>query len=216
VGADPPDARLASTRAPDRGVARRQAFLQAAREVFLEQGYEAASVNDVVRRAGGSLATLYSQFGNKEGLFLAFALDQHERFTRDMRPDNVDHLPLEQGLIAIGEHYLRAILTRDSLAFYRILVSEGRKFPVLIQRRINSVAENPPEVVSDYLERRAKADGFTVTLPHAAAFFNGLVRSRHHYFGLVDPAYQLAEADLKAHVRTAVTIFMNGAVARQR
>ena len=40
--------------------ARRHAFLLAAREVFLEQGYEEASVNDVVRRAGGSLATLYA------------------------------------------------------------------------------------------------------------------------------------------------------------
>ena len=68
--------------------------LQAAREVFLEQGYEAASVNDVVRRAGGSLATLYAQFGNKEGLFQAVTQDQHERFTRAMTPDSVDHLPL--------------------------------------------------------------------------------------------------------------------------
>ncbi|MBS0385347.1 MAG: helix-turn-helix transcriptional regulator, partial [Proteobacteria bacterium] len=46
----------------DRGVARRHAFLLSAREVFLEQGYEQASVNDVVRRAGGSFATLYAQF----------------------------------------------------------------------------------------------------------------------------------------------------------
>ena len=45
----------APARVPDRGVARRQAFLQAAREVFLEQGYEAASVNDVVRLAGGQI-----------------------------------------------------------------------------------------------------------------------------------------------------------------
>ena len=69
-------------RALDRGVARKQAFLQAAREVFLEHGYEAASVNEVVRRAGGSLATLYSQYGSKEGLFLAVAAEhpgEHRR-----------------------------------------------------------------------------------------------------------------------------------------
>lgn len=210
----PPDSKGAAARAPDRGVARRQAFLAAARDVFLEQGYEAASVNDVVRRAGGSLATLYSQFGNKEGLFLAFALDQHERFVRDIRPDNVDHLELEDGLVAIGEHYLRAILSRESLAFYRILVSEGRKFPTLLNRRISAAAESPPEVVADYLEKRRKIDGFTIHIPNAAAFFNGLLRARHHYFGLTDPDYRLSDADLKAHVRSAVAIFINGAITR--
>ncbi|HWU69582.1 MAG TPA: helix-turn-helix domain-containing protein, partial [Stenotrophobium sp.] len=52
-----------------RGAARREALLHAAREVFLEKGYVAASVEDVVGRVGGSKATLYSYFGNKEGLF---------------------------------------------------------------------------------------------------------------------------------------------------
>ena len=54
-----------------RGEARRRAFLDAAGKVFLAQGLGNASVNDVVRLAGGSLATLYQQFGSKEGLFLA-------------------------------------------------------------------------------------------------------------------------------------------------
>jgi len=54
-----------------RGAARRQAMLDAACEVFLEHGFEGASVADVVRRSGGSLATLYASFGSKEGLFEA-------------------------------------------------------------------------------------------------------------------------------------------------
>ena len=98
-----------SARPLDRGVARRQAFLEAAREVFLDQGYEAASVNDVVRLAGGSLATLYSQFGNKEGLFLAVVQDQHERVLAAMTPSSVDDLSLEDGLKQIGAQFVRAI-----------------------------------------------------------------------------------------------------------
>src|SRR3990172_9523505 len=52
-----------------RRVARRQAILDAARELFLERGYDGISMGDVVERAGGSLATVYSCFGSKEGLF---------------------------------------------------------------------------------------------------------------------------------------------------
>ena len=99
-------------RALDRGVARKQAFLQAAREVFLEHGYEAASVNEVVRRAGGSLATLYSQYGSKEGLFLAVAAEHQERFLAQILPvgEDYEHLPLREGLAVFANRFLDAIL----------------------------------------------------------------------------------------------------------
>jgi AcrR family transcriptional regulator len=193
------------TRAPDRGVARRQAFLQAAREVFLEQGYEAASVNDVVRRAGGSLATLYAQFGNKEGLFQAVTQDQHERFARAMTPESVDHLPLEAGLQAIGEHYVHALLTPENLAFFRIVVGEGRKFPEQLQRYIYTGAERVRAVIARFLEARgAEVDDTEM----AASYLLELWRSRHHYRALADDAYRITDSQLSEHVRAAVTFFM--------
>ncbi len=192
-------------RAPDRGVARRQAFLQAAREVFLEQGYEAASVNDVVRRAGGSLATLYAQFGNKEGLFQAVTQDQHERFTRAMTPDSVDHLQLEAGLQAIGEHYVRAYLMPENLAFFRIIVGEGRKFPEHLQRYISSGADRVRAILAGFLEAR----GAKVEDPDmAASYLLELWRSRHHYRALADDAYRITDKQLTEHVAAAVAFFM--------
>lgn len=193
-------------RSPDRGVARRQAFLQAAREVFLEQGYEAASVNDVVRRAGGSLATLYAQFGNKEGLFLAVTQDQHDRFVRAITPESADHLPLEQGLRAIGEHYTRAMLEPDNLAFFRIIVGEARKFPEHLQRYISSGgADKVRAVVAGYIQAR----GVKVDDPEiAASYLLELWRARHHYRALADNAYRVSEAELTAHVAAGVAFFL--------
>ena len=136
----------------DRGVARRHAFLEAAREVFLEQGYEAASVNDVVRRAGGSLATLYAQFGNKEGLFLAVTRDQQDRFVQAVTPECVDNLALEPGLQKIGEQFLTTILDKDNLAFFRIIVGEGRKYPQLLQRYSSSVADRVRAIITNYMK----------------------------------------------------------------
>lgn len=203
---------LASVRRPDRGVARRQAFLQAARLVFLEQGYEAASVNDVVRLAGGSLATLYAQFGNKEGLFLAVAQEQYERFVRAVAPDCVDHLPLEQGLQVIGENYLRTLLTHDNLAYLRVLIGEGRKFPQLLQRYISAAAERVSDVVADYLKRASK----NIDQPEvAASFFLDLLRGKHLFQVLADDAYELSEQERKAHVSRVVAFFLSGVGARQ-
>lgn len=198
-------------RHPDRGVARRQAFLQAAREVFLEQGYESASVNDVVRRAGGSLATLYAQFGNKEGLFLAVAQEQHERLVQAMTPDSVDHLPLDQGLQAIGERFLRAMLSRENLGFYRVLIGEGRKFPQLLQRYLSTGAERVRGVVASYLRQACSQckDPDVV-----AAYFLDLLRSRHHYRALADDAYAVSDAELVAHVGSVVKFLMKAVGAR--
>ena len=50
---------------------RRQAVLVAAEALFLEHGFERISVNTIVRRSGGSLATFYDMFGNKHGLLRA-------------------------------------------------------------------------------------------------------------------------------------------------
>lgn len=192
----------------DRGVARKHAFLEAAREVFLEQGYEAASVNDVVRRAGGSLATLYAQFGNKEGLFLAVMEDQHQRFAEAITPRDVDHLPREQALQVLGEQFTRAILERDSLAFFRLIVGEGRKFPQLLQRYTSqSGLELVRGVVADQIERTSPG---VKNATRYAAYFIELLRSHHQYVALADESYVLSEPDLKQHVAHAVRFILTG------
>jgi AcrR family transcriptional regulator len=201
-----------AARTQDRGVARRHAFLQAAREVFLEQGYEAASVNDVVRRAGGSLATLYAQFGNKEGLFFAVVQEQHERFMRAMTPDAVDHLSLEEGLKAIGVRYVSALLERDNLAFYRIMLGEARKFPEQMQRYMSTGgADKVLDTLGRFLKARSVMPGNEDT---GSSYLLSLWHSRHHYRSLADDAYRTTTADIAAHVERANRFFLNGALPR--
>jgi len=203
---------VATPRTQDRGVARRHAFLQAAREVFLEQGYEAASVNDVVRRAGGSLATLYAQYGNKEGLFFAVIQDQHERFIRAMTPECVDHLPLEQGLQAIGECFVRGLLARDNLAFFRVMVGEARKFPEQMRRYISTGgADKVLGVLAGFLRAR----GVTADdAENAASYLLELWRSRHHYRALVDDSYVVSDREISEHVARSIRLFLQGALPR--
>ncbi|HET9230142.1 MAG TPA: TetR/AcrR family transcriptional regulator [Vitreimonas sp.] len=201
-----------NARTQDRGVARRQAFLQAAREVFLEQGYEAASVNDVVRRAGGSLATLYAQFGNKEGLFFAVLQDQHERFTRAITPDSVDHLPLEAGLQAIGERYVCGLLTRENISFYRIMIGEARKFPEQTRRYFSTGgADKVTSVLAGFLRARGV---MTADPEFGASLLQQYWRSRHHYRAVVDDSYRVSEKEIAEHVARSVEFFLNGAMPR--
>jgi AcrR family transcriptional regulator len=52
-----------------------RALLDAARDVFAEQGFSGASIADVVDRAGSSVGSLYHHFGGKSELFLALWQD---------------------------------------------------------------------------------------------------------------------------------------------
>ncbi|MEN3274264.1 MAG: hypothetical protein V7631_54 [Massilia sp.] len=58
--------------------ARRQSIRIAALEVFLESGFDRASMSDICARLGYSKATLYSYFGSKEALFLDLVAEATE------------------------------------------------------------------------------------------------------------------------------------------
>jgi len=58
-----------------------RALLDAAREIFTEQGFIEASIADVVERAGSSVGSLYHHFGGKSELFLA--LYQEHQFAHE-------------------------------------------------------------------------------------------------------------------------------------
>ncbi len=63
----------------------RQAILAAARELFLEEGYENASIRKIAERIGYSPAAIYRYFGSKEDIFFAVAETGFRLFMRAMK-----------------------------------------------------------------------------------------------------------------------------------
>jgi AcrR family transcriptional regulator len=54
-------------------------LLEAANELFYEDGIHAVGIDRIIERADVAKATLYSSFGNKDGLIKAYLLSRHER-----------------------------------------------------------------------------------------------------------------------------------------
>ncbi len=65
-----------------RGIERRLALLLSATELFLEKGYDAVSLDDIVNHAGGSKTSIYKYFGNKDDLFTAICDYRREMFLK--------------------------------------------------------------------------------------------------------------------------------------
>jgi AcrR family transcriptional regulator len=118
-------------RTPGRLELRRERFLEEGERLFLAKGYAGASVNEIVRLAGGSLATLYSEFGSKEGLFAAIMKQRASVMFNWNVAESPRKTSLRAALIAFARRLLERYLSDDSLAFYRISISEGPRFPEL-------------------------------------------------------------------------------------
>lgn len=112
--------------------ARREQFLAAAERMFLKDGFAKTSVNAIVREAGGSLATLYAEFGTKEALFESVLSERATRFFPEARPRQITgQCNAEAKLRRLATHMLQRMLSEDALAVYRICVHEAPRFPGL-------------------------------------------------------------------------------------
>lgn len=109
---------------------RREAILAVAHDVFLELGYEAASMSQIAARLGGSKGTLYSYFDSKEGLFTALVVETCAR-SRDAVFDSPADLPLADALPAIAEAYIRLVTSDHATRLFQIIAAEARRWPAL-------------------------------------------------------------------------------------
>jgi AcrR family transcriptional regulator len=190
---------------------RRAAFLKAARDVFLEYGYEAANMAEIVKRAGGSLSTLYAQFGGKKGLFEAMIDARVTDLTEQMHIELAAHAPLREGLKRIGEAFLFRQLEADALDVFRLMVAQAKKFPELAETWGKRAPEAVRRALADYLVDRAKAGEIKISNPDvAAAVFFDLVRARIQFRALLIPSYQPTETEVRETVDRAVKVFLGG------
>lgn len=96
-----------ATRGARRRARTRAAILDAGERTFTESGYRGAKMEDVAEQADVAVGSIYSHFGNKDGLYLAVVERAVELFHRYMQQAyQPDWTPLEQ-VMACGDAYLR-------------------------------------------------------------------------------------------------------------
>ena len=82
--------------------AKRQQIIEGARTVFLAQGFDAASMNDIARTAGVSKGTLYVYFENKEQLFQAICSHECEQQAETLFKVHPEDKDVETTLTRVG------------------------------------------------------------------------------------------------------------------
>ncbi len=189
-------------------------ILDAAGKVFLERGFERASVEEIAEVARAGKPTIYARFAGKEALFAA-VVARKVRANTSIQSVAAMGSTIEQRLEAIASVILGRILSVETIGLMRAVVAEARRFPDLassVKRLANdlgveSVAHLLGEVAQsgetgalaafapDRLSGTARRFMDVIVLPMAmrALFGEELTRLR---------------TEIEPHVRQAVAFFL--------
>jgi AcrR family transcriptional regulator len=106
--------------------ATRNRILATAASVFLEQGYERASMSEIAARNGGSKATLYGYFRSKQELFLAVAFAEGEKQVGPAFANLESGVEdVRDSLLRVGEKLIAFLITPGAIAAHRMVISEA-------------------------------------------------------------------------------------------
>ena len=110
------------------------AIVQAAAAVFLETGYDRASMDEIAARSGVSKQTVYKHFSSKDVLFVAVVsemMDHAGAAVHQAPPRLRDRAELEAFLLDYGMRIQTVALTPGLMQLRRLVISEVQRFPEL-------------------------------------------------------------------------------------
>jgi len=112
---------------------KRRAILDAARPIFLREGWAGATLDRVAAESGISKMTVYRHFSNKDDLFQALVETMCEamRGEAESAPHATDEMLPADRLRREAEGFTVALVRPDALALYRVIVADGWRFPAL-------------------------------------------------------------------------------------
>jgi AcrR family transcriptional regulator len=148
--------RPASAAAEEDSAKRRQ-IIDGARNVFLAQGFDAASMNDIARAAGVSKGTLYVYFNNKEELFESIVKEECDAqaegiFDLDPKDRDVDGV-----LTRLGIGYVKFLCRPEKASAVRTVIAIADRMPEIGKRFYESGPAEGIARLAAYIDAQVEA-----------------------------------------------------------
>ena len=195
--------------------ARRRRILSEAEVLLAERGYSGFSLNVLVRRAGGSKASIAKFFGSKAGLIATVMQETARAFAAHVGRLAVDDDP-EADLVRLGRAVLGFFLKPGALMAYRAVVGEGHREREMAAAFYRTARVAVVDAVAARLQHWQAAGRLQLADVHAAADrLTHLLRSGLHEQTLLGlRARPPGAKEIEASVVPAVREFLRGAMRR--
>jgi len=140
---------------------RRQAIILAARNLFFDQGYERTTLSHIVRIAGGSLATIYKLFGNKDGLLEAVVSENVASGEALIRSAAGSEISPSRTLHHLAEELSAQFLDPEVVALVRIVMARSISDPEFARRFFERTATKTRDAL-EWLFEKWQANGIAM------------------------------------------------------
>jgi AcrR family transcriptional regulator len=189
---------------------RNEELLDKALDFFLENGFEATTIDAICHAVGMSRRTIYSRYGDKETLFRAAlqrVIDQWMVPADTMRAQECDDL--EETLRRIAGLWVANIRRPSGMRLVRIANTEVFRRPEIAEYLWERTAQETLGYLTDLFRRRLRPDADAVPdAEDAAAAFLILVVE-----GSIQLAVwgRMADADFERQIAYRTRLFLKGA-----
>lgn len=198
--------------APKTSIKRGRKFdqvVEGARQVFMTDGFEGASVDDIARAAGVSKATLYSYFPDKRRLFIEVAKLECRRIADTALAEVSDDIPPAEWLSEAARRMMAFFLSDFGYAVFRTVVAEAERFPEVGQEFWDNGPAYARQVLLDYFALAIERGELAIDdLDLAADQFAELCKADLHQRLLMGLASNFSEAEMKRVADGAVEMFL--------
>lgn len=183
--------------------------LEGARQVFMADGFEGASVDDIARAAGVSKATLYSYFPDKRLLFMEVASTECTRMA-DQAVDQIDQSqPPRAVLTQVAHHVVPFLLSPFAQQMFRICQAERARFPDLGRAFYAAGPEQGKQRIKDYLDYAvARGELAVEDIDIAAEQFSELCKVKLWTRAVFGIQTEFTKAEIDEVVTAAVDMFL--------
>ncbi|MDE1152402.1 MAG: TetR/AcrR family transcriptional regulator [Micavibrio sp.] len=188
---------------------KRDAILDAASELFLKNGLDGTSMDDVARKADMAKLTVYARFPGKEALFKAVIERRCDKYHvhRDMGP--LTPLPVREALQSFAESFMSLIMNPEALQLYRVIEIEAVRNPKIAQL----FYETGPRPIKESFENMLSVwvkDGKVVMadVSKARDHFFSMLKGEAHHKALLGLAPSPEQAQINAHIESCINVFM--------
>jgi AcrR family transcriptional regulator len=142
--------------------AKRRQILDGARAVFLAQGFDAASMGEIARKARVSKGTLYVYFDSKEELFEAIVHEAcEEQAERVFSFDLADH-DIEEVLTQLGRGYVKFLCQPGAMSPLRTVIAISERMPEIGREFYETGPAKGISALRSYLDHQAAAGNLII------------------------------------------------------
>ena len=186
-------------------------LLKAATQIFMEKGYDAASMGEIAARAHASKETFYRHFPTKDELFRAVVISRAESVARGLGTALLAHEPPEKALAAFGELVISQMVSDDAVTFHRVLGMARERFPDLLQLYRTTGPYRVRDAVALYLKQQTKEGRLrSMNTQVAARQFFDLVASEMIISANISGKTNPSRAAIRQRVKEGLDCFLNG------